>query len=159
MMRRRARRGFTLLETAIVLAITIIGGLLVLPRWNRPLTGDAAGTDALLESDVPGARLARVLHAARRHAIATRHVVRVRFDVANRTMRADTSSAAGGGVWYEGPLPLAPGESLEPGDLLTSITFQPSGATFGESLRVRHGGGWVALEIDALSGEVSRHVR
>jgi prepilin-type N-terminal cleavage/methylation domain-containing protein len=142
----RARPGFTLLEVAVVLAITVIGGLLVLPRWNRPLATDAAGT-----------LLARTLLLARGHAIATRQVVTVRFDVANRTMRADTSGAAGSGVWHEGPLPLAAGESLEPGDLLTSVTFHPSGAAFGESLRVRHGEGWVAVHIDALSGDVSRH--
>ncbi|MCA2985023.1 type II secretion system protein [Gemmatimonas sp.] len=153
----RARPGFTLLEVAVVLAITVIGGLLVLPRWNRPLATDAAGADALFDGDAPGTLLARTLLLARGHAIATRQVVTVRFDVANRTMRADTSGAAGSGVWHEGPLPLAAGESLEPGDLLTSVTFHPSGAAFGESLRVRHGEGWVAVHIDALSGDVSRH--
>jgi prepilin-type N-terminal cleavage/methylation domain-containing protein len=159
MMERRARRGFTLLEVAVVLAITVIGSLLVLPRWNRPVAVDVAGADALLDDDTPGTLLARALVTARGHAIAWRQVVTVRLDVPNRTMRADTSGAAGSGVWYEGPLPLAAGESLEPGDLLTSVTFHPSGAAFGPSLRVRHGEGWVAVDLDALSGDVSRRAR
>jgi len=94
----RARPGFTLLEVAVVLAITVIGGLLVLPRWNRPLATDAAGADALFDGDAPGTLLARTLLLARGHAIATRQVVTVRFDVANRTMRAEVLAATGAGL-------------------------------------------------------------
>jgi hypothetical protein len=66
---------------------------------------------------------------------------------------------AGHGIWYDGPLPLAAGESLEPGDLLATITMHPGGGVFGEPLCIRDAEGWVTVHIDALSGEVTRHAR
>lgn len=150
---RRDRRGFTLLETAIVLAITAIGALLVLPQWPSALTTDRQTDEA------PGASLARELAAARRHAIASRQQVDVRLDVLRSRLRADTAGAYGRGVWRDTVLPLDAGEMLVTNDTAMLVRFLPSGASQSGRMTLRHPYGWVAITVDPWSGEVHRVAR
>lgn len=147
------RAGFTLLETAIVLAITFIGAMLVLPQW--PLAS-MPGAEAAIET---GAPLARALMTARRQAISARQVVTVHIDPTRRTLRVDTAGTSGRGTWQDEALPLGEGESTDPSDSLATFTFRPSGAAHGRRLRLRHPGGWVEFSVDPWHGEVIRAFR
>ncbi len=147
------RRGFTLLETAIVLAITAIGALLVLPMWP------AALTRGVQRDDSPGAALATELTEARRHAIASRHAVTVHIDVTHGRLRMDTTGAGGRGVWRDTVLPLAPDEALTTADTAAVWLFRPTGAAQGQPMALRHAAGWVTVSVDPWSGEVRRVAR
>jgi len=149
----RRRRGFTLLETAIVLAITAVGALLVLPTWPSALAPDAP-RDAS-----PGAELAAALADARRHAIAARQLVMVRVDVSHQRVRVDTAGTHGRGVWRDGPLPLSADESLVTADTVALYVFRPTGAAQGRPMSIRHASGWTIVAIDPWSGEVRRVAR
>jgi len=149
----KRRRGFTLLETAIVLAITAIGALLVLPLWPAATTSDA-GTDGS-----PGAALATALSDARQHAIAKRQLVAVHLDVEQQRMRVDTTGTDGRGVWRDTVLPLAPDETLVTADTVAMYVFRPTGAAQGRPIALRHASGWLDLRVDPWNGEVLRVAR
>ncbi|GAB1342069.1 pilus assembly FimT family protein [Gemmatimonas sp.] len=151
---RRLRRGFTLLETAIVLAITVIGGLLVLPQWNAARTGPAGVSTAANANEAPGASLAGALLEARQRAILHRQVVTVRMNRELALIRIDTTGGNGTGLWAELPLQLEDGVTLETRDPITLVEFQPSGSAISDSLPIRSRAGWSALVVDAWSGEV-----
>lgn len=146
------RRGFTLLETAIVLAITAIGALLVLPLWPAALRSPVA-------EDTPGAALVLELHAARQQAISARQEVRVYLDVRQQRLRMDTVGAHGRDVWSEQPLPLAPNEMLVTRDTAALVRFLPSGAAHAAPMALRHGTGWLTITVDPWNGEVTRVAR
>lgn len=150
---RRERRGFTLLETAIVLAITAIGALLVLPLWPSA-TAPVAPRD-----ETPGAGLAAALASARRQAITARQTVDVHIDAAQRHLRIDTTGAAGRGVWQDTILPIDAADLLVTADTTSRVRFQPSGAAESRPMSLRHPYGWVAFVIDPWSGEVHRVAR
>ena len=149
----KRRRGFTLLETAIVLAITAIGALLVLPMWPAATSSDV-GTDGS-----PGAALATALSDARRHAIAKRQLVAVHLDVEQQRMRVDTTGTDGRGVWRDTVLPLAPDETLVTADTVAMYVFRPTGAAQGRPMALRHASGWLELRVDPWNGEVMRVAR
>lgn len=147
-----ARRGFTLLETAIVLAITAIGALLVLPLWPTALRAPAA-------DDTPGGAIAQTLSAARQQAIGARQDVLVYVDVRQQRLRMDTVSVHGRGVWQQRPLPLAPNELLVTSDTTALVHFHSSGAAQSTPMALRHAAGWLSIVIDPWSGEVIRVAR
>lgn len=149
----KRRSGFTLLETAIVLAITAIGALLVLPTWPAAFSADSP------DDDVPGAALAAALSDARQHAIAMRQVTYVHVDVEQRRVRVDTTGAGGRGVWREMELPLAPDEMLVTADTVAVYVFRPTGAAMGRPMALRHASGWLDLRVDPWNGEVMRVAR
>ena len=149
----KRRRGFTLLETAIVLAITAIGALLVLPMWPAATSSDVR-TDGS-----PGGALATALSDARRHAIAKRQLVAVHLDVEHQRMRVDTTGTDGRGVWLDTVLPLAPDETLVTADTVAMYVFHPTGAAQGRPMALRHASGWLDLRVDPWTGEVMRVAR
>lgn len=146
------RRGLTLLETAIVLAITAIGALLVLPLWPSALRDpEPDGT--------PGSLLTLALRDARQHAVRERQDVVVYLDVRQQQLRMDTIGTSGRGVWREEALPLAANELLVTRDTAAVVRFRASGAAQGAPLSLRHASGWLSIELDPWSGEVTRVVR
>ena len=155
--RSGARSGFTLLEIAVVLAVTLIGGLLVLPKWSAPLRPD--GFESPHIDRERGVLLVDALRAARSQAIRARHTVTVHLDRNLAGLRVDTAGANGSGIWYVGPLPLDAGESLETEGGVLNVMFHPSGASYGQPILLRHARGMLALRIDPWNGEVTRVAR
>lgn len=152
--RRSRRRGYTLLETAIVLAVMVIGGLLVMPRWNTAssVLPDASNSTSAIGDT--GARLVDLLLEARRRAIHHRQVVTVRLDRELALVRIDTSGVNGTGLWSEKALPLGAGETLDTPLPVSTVEFHPSGATIADSLPIRHSAGRSTIHIDAWSGDM-----
>jgi len=147
------RRGFTLLETAIVLAITAIGALLVMPRWPAATSSD------VMTDGTSGAALSTALREARQHAIAKRQLVVVHLDAEQQRMRVDTAGPDGRGVWRDTVLPLAPDEMLVTADTVALYVFHPTGAAQGRPVALRHASGWLDLRVDPWNGEVMRVAR
>ena len=147
------RRGFTLLETAIVLAITAIGALLVLPMWPAAFTVDTR------DDGSPGFALAAALSEARQQAVGMQQMVRVHLDVEHQRMRVDTAGTGGRGVWRDTVLPLAPDETLVTADRVALYVFRPTGAAQGRPMALRHASGWLDLRVDPWNGEVMRVAR
>lgn len=146
---RAGRRGFTLIELSVVLAIVAITALLVTPMW---WPDEASEPDAAAE-------LASVLEAARDQARRARQVVTVRIDGALGALTIDTSGSAGRDRWRDASLPDATRGTLEPLETRATFVFRPSGATEGDTLRVRTPNGVVRLSVDTWSGEVQRVAR
>ena len=151
---RRLRRGFTLLETAIVLAITVIGGLLVLPQWNAARSVPAGATASAGSSEAPGESLVGALLEARERAILRRQVVTVRLNRELALVRMDTTGGNGTGLWVEQPLLLGDGATLETREPITLVEFHPSGSAISDALPIRSRAGWSAIIVDAWTGEV-----
>lgn len=152
--RRTRRRGYTLLETAIVLAIMVIGGLLVMPRWNAASSVPLDGSNDISAEDGAGAQLVDLLLQARRRAILHRQVVTVRLDRELALVRIDTGGVDGTGLWSEQALPLGVGETLDTQMPVPMVEFHPSGAAISDSLPIRHSAGRSTIRIDAWSGDV-----
>lgn len=147
------RRGFTLLETAIVLAVTAIGALLVLPLWPSA-SGRSPGSD-----EAPAAALTAALSGARSQAIRARQVVIVRIDPFRQHLRIDTVGANGRGVWRDTVLPLLADEMLVTADTADVVRFHPTGAAESRPMALRHATGWITMRIDPWDGEVTRAAR
>jgi prepilin-type N-terminal cleavage/methylation domain-containing protein len=152
--RRTRRRGYTLLETAIVLAIMVIGGLLVMPRWNAASSVLPDASSDISGLDDTGAQLVDLLLQARRRAILHRQVVTVRLDRELTLVRIDTSGVDGTGLWSEQALPLGAGETLDTQMPVSMVEFHPSGAAISDSLPIRHSAGRSTIRIDSWSGDV-----
>lgn len=136
---RGVRRGRTLLEVTVALAITAVAALLVVPRWG------ARGPDSP-EGDV---LLAALLDDARRQAVLHRQVVTVRLAGAAARVTADTAGTAGAGPWREVVLSPAVVAQLEPPGARVSVTFHPTGVAVGDRLAVRAADGTLRRLPDA----------
>jgi prepilin-type N-terminal cleavage/methylation domain-containing protein len=137
------RRGFTLWEMTIVLAIMAIAGTIALPAFvNFGADQPAAPTDKLLA----------LLHDARQLAIARGAMVTLRIDPLTLRYQTDTSTAAGTGVYATGKLDLAASQTLVTDQPRLQFIFTSTGAAFADSADV-HGGDrpmWVG--VDPWSG-------
>jgi prepilin-type N-terminal cleavage/methylation domain-containing protein len=137
------RRGFTLWETALVLAVLSVTLVLAAPALvgfgtNKPQS-DAEGLLALLRD-------------ARRAAVQTSTVVAVRLDPTTGRYRTDTTGVYGMGQYGSGTLDLG-GATLLVTDLARlQFLFQPTGAAFADSVGVRGPGGTVMVWVDPWSG-------
>jgi hypothetical protein len=81
-------------------------------------------------------------------------VVTVRVDAALGRLTVDTSGTSGRDRWRDVPLPEASRGTFEPADLRATFVFRPTGATTGDSVRVRTPEGLMSLSVDTWSGEV-----
>lgn len=138
------RRGFTLLELSVVVALVAIAALLVTPQW-WPADAEPADVAETLRTQ---------LEEARAQARRARQLVTVRLDATLGRLTIDTSGTAGGARWRDLPLPEASRGTFEPSDARATFVFRPTGAAFGDSVRVRTPGGAVWLSVDPWSGEV-----
>ena len=137
------RRGFTLWETALVLAVLGVTLVLAAPAIvdfgaNKPLS-DAEGLLALLRD-------------ARREAVQTSTVVAVRLDPTTGRYRVDTTGVAGMGPYASGTLDLGAATVLLTDLVRLQFLFQPTGAAFADSVGVRGPGGTVMVSVDPWSG-------
>ncbi len=145
MMRRGSRpSGFTLWEMTIVMAIMAVAALLAAPALV------SFGND-----QPPGAadKLVRLLKAARQTAIESNTMVTVRIDPVALAFQIDTTSTAGSGTMVTGKLDLDPSQSLITDVPRLQYVFNPTGATFADTVIVRGGEKPLWVGVDAWSGE------
>jgi prepilin-type N-terminal cleavage/methylation domain-containing protein len=145
----RARRGFTLWEMAIVLALTALATAMVLPNWT-----DFGATPPAL----PGDAVVTLLRDARRVAIEQMQTVSVRIDPSSLYFRVDTTGASGTGMFADGTLQMSSYESLETNLPRLQYVFRPTGAAIGDSVTIR-GDMSVMVAVDSWNGEALRYAR
>ena len=140
---RRERRGFTLLEMGLVLAIMGVSALLVAPQiarlgQNKP----AAVGDALV----------KLLHDARQIAIERNETVTLRLDPTSGRYRADTVGVSGSGELGEGTITLGAQEILVTDSPRLVYVFHPTGSAFADTVGVRGGSTAVLVAVDPWNG-------
>lgn len=138
----RPRRGFTLWEMAIVLAIVALTAALVIPNWVD--FGDNT-------VPTPGQPLVTLLRDSRKWAIDNSQTVSVRVDPTTLIYRVDTTGTNGTGLLIEGTLAMGTYETLETSLLRLSYMFRPTGAALGDTVAVR-GEQNVTVAVDPWSG-------
>jgi type IV fimbrial biogenesis protein FimT len=147
---RIGRRGFTLLEMIVVLAIMGVAAGLVAPALVSFGAQQPAGSaDALLA----------LLRDARLFAIQHNDLVTLRLDPTTLEYEADTSGVFGTGVLAMGKLDLGGALSLSTDQPRLRYVFQPTGAAFADTVLI-HGGDraqWVG--VDSWSGVASAQAR
>jgi prepilin-type N-terminal cleavage/methylation domain-containing protein len=140
----RARRGFTLWEMSITLAIMAVAATLVIPVLTQRF-----GTEQPPQS---GDALMALLRDARRTAILHAQTVSVRVDPATGLYRVDTTGIAGTGLLAEGGLGMSAWETLVTDLPRLQYVFRPTGAAFGDTVVVRGSERTVAISLDPWSG-------
>jgi prepilin-type N-terminal cleavage/methylation domain-containing protein len=138
-----ARRGFTLFEMAIVLAIMALSAALVVPALAR------LGQDKQPEA---AAGILALLKDARKTAIDHNAMVSLRIDPLTGRYRADTTGVAGTGQLGEGTISLDATETLVTEQTRLTFIFRPTGAAFADSVLVRGLGATVLVSVDPWSG-------
>jgi prepilin-type N-terminal cleavage/methylation domain-containing protein len=139
----RARRGFTLWETALVLAILAIVITLAAPAGAR------------FGADVPQTSadgLLRLLHDSRKLAIDSNAVVWLRVDPSSGKFRVDSTGLLSSGEVTEGTLSMGATEKLETSLERLVYIFQPTGAGLSDSVLVRGGDRPLMVFVDPWSG-------
>ena len=146
------RRGYTLIETVVVLLVLALAAGIVAPAVGR-------GLDAIhVRTEVAG--IASFLRAARAQAIAQRRSVDVRIDGDGRTLVRDGGAAgvvlredAAGRLVHH----LSPRLHLIPeGPAGRPVTFFAGGLSSGARLRVESGETAVfVVTVDPLTGRVA----
>jgi prepilin-type N-terminal cleavage/methylation domain-containing protein len=140
---RRAPRGFTLLEMAIVLAIMAVSALLVAPALSRMGEGKPPGV---------GEDVVKLLSDARKIAIQRNEIVTLRLDPASGRYRADTVGISGSGELGEGTMTLGAQETLVTDQPRLVFVFNPTGATRGDTVLVRGAGAAALVSVDPWNG-------
>ena len=146
----RARRGFTLLEMAIILAMMAITAALVVPAWT-----DLGTTPPPL----PGDALVSLLRDARKVAIEQSLTVAVRIEPSSNYFRVDTTGVAGTGMLADGTLEIGAYETLRTDLPRLQWVFRPSGAAMGDTVTVQGNSITAVLAVDAWSGQVGVYAR
>lgn len=145
-----ARRGFTLLEMSIVLAVMAVAAMLVAPAIGR------FGTEQPPRSED---RLLRLLADARALAIGRGASVTLRLDPSTGAFRVDTTTSAGTGSYTEGVLDLAIEERLVTELPRLTYVFRANGAAFADSVLVRGSSSSVVIAVDPWSGVAHAYAR
>jgi prepilin-type N-terminal cleavage/methylation domain-containing protein len=144
------RRGFTLWEMTIVLALVSLSAAIVIPNWidleKDPVSG-------------PGDPVIALLRDARRLAIEQAQTVAVRLDPSSLYYRVDTTGAYGTGLYADGTLDMGAFETLDTALERLSFVFRPTGAALGDTVAVRGGEYAVTLAVDPWSGYPVVHAR
>lgn len=137
------RRGFTLWEMTIVMAVMAVAATLAIPAFV------SFGNDK-----APGAadKLLSLLHDARQTAITTNTLVTLRVDPVTFRFEVDTASTVGAGEYAEGKLDLDPSQTLATDVPRLQYIFNPSGAAFADTVVVRGGDRPLWVGVDAWSG-------
>ncbi len=149
-MMRSGRRGFTLLEMGIVLAIMAVSALLVAPAIGRIGQGKPAAV---------GDGLLKLLHDARQIAIERNETVTLRMDPLSGRYRADTVGVNGSGELGEGTLALGAQETMVTDLPRLVYVFHPTGSTFADTVLVRGGTKSVLVSVDAWNGVAYANAR
>lgn len=138
-----ARRGFTLWETALVLAVLAVTLVLAVPAVSAyGSQKPQADAESLLE----------LLRDARREAVESGTVVAMWLDPVSGRFRMDTTGVAGKGEYVSGTMELG-GATVMVTDLVrVQFLFQPTGAAFADSVGVRGPNGTVMVQVDAWNG-------
>lgn len=139
----RTRRGFTLLEMAIVLAIMAVSALLVAPALARMGEGKPPGA---------GEDVVKLLNDARKIAIERNETVTLRLDPTSGRYRADTVGVGGSGELGEGAMTLGAQETLITDLPRLTYVFHPTGATFADTVLVRGAGSSALVSVDPWNG-------
>ncbi len=147
---KRTRRGFTLLEMSIIMAMMAVAALLVIPAYT-----DFGAVPPVL----PGNALLALLRDSRRLAIDNSLTVAVRVDPATNYYQVDTTGLAGTGRFTEGTLEIGTYESLTTDLPRLQYIFRPSGAALGDSVTVQGNSANAVIVVDAWSGEATLYAR
>lgn len=142
-MTARPRRGFTLLEMGIVLAIMAVSAMLVAPALSRMGQGKPPGA---------GEDVMRLLSDARKIAIERNETVTLRLDPTTGRYRADTVGVAGSGELGEGTLALGAQETLVTDLPRLVYVFHPTGSAFADTVLVRGTGATTLVSVDPWNG-------
>ncbi|MFI5244161.1 MAG: Tfp pilus assembly protein FimT/FimU [Gemmatimonadales bacterium] len=137
------RRGFTLLEIGLVLAILAIATALVVPAMTR-LGSDKPRTsaDALLG----------VLHDARKEAIDRNVIATLLLDPVTGRYQLDTTGLSGSGTRAKGSIELGVNATLGTDLPRLRYIFRPTGAAFADTVLVRGGERAMLVSVDPWSG-------
>lgn len=141
----RARRGFTLWEMSIVLAITALVAAVVVPAMVGPQFGNDPTPQV-------GDQIVAMLREARRTAIEYDQTLTVRLDPTSGMYQVDTTGASGTGMYAQGQLDLSAYESFVTDLPRLVYVFRPTGAAFGDSVGVRGANGAATVFVDPWSG-------
>ena len=142
-MRHVARRGFTLWEMALVLAVLAV---------TLALAAPAIGNFGVVKPRGDAEPLLALLRDARGEAVYASAQVAVRLDPASGSYRVDTTGVNGMGPYATGTLDLG-GATVFVSDLdRLQFLFQPSGASFSDSVAVRGPGGTKMVIVDVWTG-------
>lgn len=139
----RRRRGFTLWETALVLAVLAVTLVLA-----APALGDFGAQKAPTDADA----LLALLRDSRREAVHINALVALRMDPTTGRYRIDTTGVHGMGRMTEGTLDLGGATTLVTDLARLQFLFQPTGAAFADSVGVRGPSGTVMVTVDPWSG-------
>jgi prepilin-type N-terminal cleavage/methylation domain-containing protein len=138
-----ARRGFTLVEMAIVLAIMLIAGGLVVPALvDLGRTPQRRTADSLLS----------LLNASRKLAIAHNVTVTIALDPKSGNYRVDSTGYYGAGLVVQSQIDLLGMESMATDAPRLNYMFKPTGAAMGDTVRIRGADSSVVVSIDPWSG-------
>ena len=139
----RTRRGFTLLEMSITLAVMAVASMLVVPalvhfgQVPAPRTADA---------------LVTLLRASRDAAISRNITVSVIIDPLTGKYRVDSTGNNGAGPLTEGKLELGTVEEFETDLPRLQFVFRPTGAALADSVKVRGVDSSIVVRVDPWSG-------
>jgi prepilin-type N-terminal cleavage/methylation domain-containing protein len=145
----RARRGFTLFELTIVMALMALGAALVVPALARVTDKPRPAAASVLG----------LLHDARKAAIDRNALVLLVVDPITGRYRADTSGVNGTGKLAEGNIPFDASETLVTDLARLQFVFRPTGAAFADSVLVRNQNGTVLVSVDPWSGVATTDAR
>ena len=141
-----SRRGFTLLEMSIVLAVMAVAATVVVPAMvDMGRTPQRRTADGLLS----------LLHAARKAAIERNVSVSVVIDPVTGKYRVDSTGVFGAGEMGEGQLDFTMSETVSTTLSRLQYTFRSTGAAMGDTVRVRGVDSSLVVSVDPWSGVAS----
>jgi len=140
---RHSRRGFTLVEMAIVLAIMVIAAGLVVPALV-----DLGRTPQRRTADL----LLTLLNASRKLAISHNVTVTVVLDPKSGDYRVDSTGYYGSGPVEQSQIDLLGMESMATDATRLTYVFKPTGAAMGDTVRIRGSDSTVVVMVDPWSG-------
>jgi prepilin-type N-terminal cleavage/methylation domain-containing protein len=140
---RVARRGFTLWELTMVLAVMAIAATLAAPAFARFGSEQPAGA---------GDAVINLLRDGRKAALDFNATVTIRLDPKSLRYQVDTAGVGGFGRLAEGTLDMGLTQTLESPSPRLAFVFTPNGATFADSVIVRGGQVPLIVRVDPWSG-------